>query len=60
MNQVILVGRLSQDPEYEITETGKKITIIIIAVTRGFKNSEGKYETDCRCWIYNGADFTGQ
>ena len=28
MNQVILVGRLSQDPEYEVSETGKKRTII--------------------------------
>ena len=55
MNQVILVGRLSQDPEYEITETGKKRTIINIAVTRGFKNSEGKYETDfIRCVLWNG------
>ena len=55
MNQVILVGRLSQDPEYEITETGKKRTIINIAVTKGFKNSEGKYETDfIRCVLWNG------
>ena len=55
MNQVILVGKLSQDPEYEITETGKKRTIINIAVTRGFKNSEGKYETDfIRCVLWNG------
>lgn len=55
MNQVILVGRLSQDPEYEITETGKKRTIINIAVTRSFKNSEGKYETDfIRCVLWNG------
>ena len=55
MNQVILVGRLSQDPEYEITETGKKRTIINIAVTRGFKNSEGIYVTDfIRCVLWNG------
>ena len=55
MNQVILVGRLSQDPEYEVSETGKKRTIINIAVTRGFKNSEGKYETDfIRCVLWAG------
>ena len=55
MNQVILVGRLSQDPEYEISENGKKRTIINIAVSRGFKNSEGKYETDfIRCVLWNG------
>lgn len=55
MNQVILVGRLSQDPEYEISEMGKKRTIINVAIARGFKNSEGKYETDfIRCVLWNG------
>lgn len=55
MNHVILVGRLSQNPEYEQTENGKKRTIIIVAVPRGFKNADGKYETDfIRCVLWNG------
>ena len=55
MNHVILVGNLSQDPFFEETETGKRRTIVYVAVPRGFKNSEGKYETDfIRCVLWNG------
>lgn len=55
MNHVILVGKLSQEPFFEESETGKKRTILYVAVPRGFKNSEGKYETDfIRCVLWNG------
>ena len=55
MNHVILVGRLSQDPVYEVSENGKKRTVINVAVPRGFKNADGKYETDfIRCVLWNG------
>ena len=39
MNQVIMVGRIVK------IETEEK-TIVTIAVTRQFKNSDGEYETD--------------
>lgn len=54
MNHVILVGKLSQEPVCDVSEKGRKRTIVYVAVPRGFKNSEGKYETDFfRCVLWN-------
>ena len=55
LNQVVLVGRLTSDPEVVKTENGKKKTTVSIAVSRGFKNSQGLYDTDfIRCVLWNG------
>jgi len=55
LNQVVLVGRLTKDPEVINSDSGKKMTSITIAVQRGFKNSDGLYETDfIRCFLWNG------
>lgn len=55
INQVVLVGRLTSDPELTKTENGKNKTSITIAVNRPFKNSDGIYETDfIRCTLWNG------
>ena len=55
INQIILVGRLTGDPEIEEYENGKKRTIIYIAVQRQFKNIDNKYDTDFfRCVLWNG------
>ena len=54
MNNVILVGRLTQNPEIIEIENNKKVTSVILAVNRNFKNSEGIYETDfIRCILWN-------
>lgn len=53
LNQIILVGRLTKDPELRETETGKKTTTITLAVPRSYKNEIGKYDTDfinCVLW----------
>lgn len=53
LNQVILVGRLVRDPELQLTDTGKKRSFITLAVSRGYKNQNGEYETDfldCTLW----------
>jgi len=53
LNQIILVGRLVRDPEVNTTESGKQVSNITLAIPRGFKNSNGEYETDfinCSLW----------
>ena len=46
LNQIILVGRLVNEPTIEALEDGRKRSEITLAVNRQFKNAEGKYETD--------------
>lgn len=46
LNQVILVGRLSEDPKIITNENGKKFSNITIAVPRSYKNEDGVYDTD--------------
>ena len=54
LNQVILVGRLTKNPEIIETESGKKMTYINIAVQRPFKNVDGLYDTDfISCVLWN-------
>ncbi len=53
MNQVILVGRLTNEPEIITLESGKTVLNILLAVQRPYKNEEGNYETDfidCELW----------
>lgn len=54
LNQIILVGRLTSDPEINEVE-GKKNSVITLAVPRSFKNADGEYETDfIKCVLWNG------
>ena len=53
LNQVILVGRLVKSPELQLTETGRKMSLITLAVPRSYKNTNGEYDTDfldCTLW----------
>ena len=54
LNQVVLVGRLTEDPTLVNTVNGKKVSSITLAVQRTFKNQEGIYEADfIRCILWN-------
>lgn len=54
LNQVVLVGRLTKDPEVVELENGKKYTSIVVAVGRTYKNTDGFYETDfIKCILWN-------
>ncbi|KAA6450904.1 single-stranded DNA-binding protein [Bacillus swezeyi] len=52
-NQIMLVGRLTKDPELRHTSNGVPVANIILAVSRHFKNAGGEIETDfvnCTLW----------
>lgn len=47
MNKVILIGRLTRDPELKFTAgSGIAVTTFTLAVDRNFKNKEGQKESD--------------
>ncbi|WP_090949903.1 single-stranded DNA-binding protein [Parageobacillus thermantarcticus] len=53
INQVVLVGRLTKDPELRYTADGAAVANITLAVTRNFRNAEGGIDTDfvqCTLW----------
>ena len=54
LNQVVIAGRLVNDPVVEENEEGKKVIYITVAVPRPYKNIEGEYETDfIKCILWN-------
>lgn len=54
INNVILLGRLTKDPELVTSEKGNKRLVINLAVDRDYKNQDGIYETDfVRCVLWN-------
>lgn len=56
MNNVILKGRLSRDPEIRFTSTNnKKVANFSVAVQRNFKNANGEYDAD----FFNCVAFAG-
>ncbi|OTA41700.1 MAG: single-stranded DNA-binding protein [Symbiobacterium thermophilum] len=46
LNSVILIGRLTKDPELRYTPSGKAVATIRLAVDRGTVNQQGERETD--------------
>ena len=46
LNRVILIGRLTKDPELRYTPNGVAVTNFTLAVDRNFKNAQGEKETD--------------
>lgn len=46
LNQIVLVGRLTRDPEVKEGENGNKFSTLTLAIPRSFKNADGVYETD--------------
>jgi len=46
LNRVILIGRLTRDPELRYTQSGTAVTRMSLAVDRKFRNPAGEKETD--------------
>ena len=61
INRVVLVGRITKDPEVKKTQSGVSIVNFTLAVNRQFKSQDGEQEADfinCVAWR-NQADFIG-
>ena len=46
LNRIVLIGRLTQDPELRYTSTGTAVASFTLAVDRMRKNAAGERETD--------------
>jgi single-strand DNA-binding protein len=45
-NRVVLIGRLTKDPELRYTPSGVAVATFTLAVNRNFKNQAGEQEAD--------------
>ena len=46
LNRIVLIGRLTKDPELRYTPNGKAVASFTLAVDRSFKNQQGEREAD--------------
>lgn len=59
LNSIIIMGRLTKDPELRRTQSGVAVASFTLAVDRDFKAQDGTRETDfidCVAWR-NSAEF---
>ena len=55
LNQIVLVGRITQDPKVTELENGKKVCNVTVAIPRSYKNENGEYDTDfIKCTMWSG------
>lgn len=46
LNRVVLVGRLTKDPEFRTTPSGVDVSTFTLAVNRNFKSKDGEQQAD--------------
>ncbi len=46
LNRIVVIGRLTRDPELRSTSNGVAVATFTVAVDRNFTNSRGEKETD--------------
>lgn len=46
LNKIVIMGRLTRDPELRRTQSGTAVTSFTLAVDRDFKSQSGEKETD--------------
>ena len=46
LNKVVLIGRLTKDPDLRYTQSGIAVARFTLAVDRGFKNQDGEKQAD--------------
>lgn len=52
-NQVVLIGRMTKDPDLRFTPEGNAVSNFTLALNRTFKNADGEYDADfvnCIVW----------
>lgn len=49
-NQVAISGRLTADPDYRTTQTGKHVCYISLANEQGYKDKKKTHFIDCVAW----------
>ncbi len=62
MNKVVLIGRITKDPELRYTQSGTAVVSFIIAVDRDYKDERSNTPTDfipCNAWRSQ-AEFIGR
>ena len=62
MNKILLIGRLTKDPELRYTQGGAAVASFTLAVNRSFTNQNGEREADfinCVAWK-KAAEFVSQ
>ncbi|MFZ3103019.1 MAG: single-stranded DNA-binding protein [Desulfitobacteriaceae bacterium] len=53
LNRVVLIGRLTKDPELRYTPNGVAVANFTLAIDRNYKNAQGEKETDfIPCVVY--------
>jgi len=53
LNRVVLIGRLTKDPELRYTPNGVAVANFTLAIDRNFKNAQGEREADfIPCVVY--------
>lgn len=55
INRVVLVGRMTRDPELRRTNTGAAVTSFTLAVDRGFNTADGQSADFISCVVWNKA-----
>jgi len=46
LNRIVLIGRLTRDPELRYTQNGVAVASFTLAVNRNYKNAQGETEAD--------------
>lgn len=46
LNRIVIIGRLTRDPELRATSNGTPVATFTAAVDRNVKNARGEFETD--------------
>ncbi len=59
INSVVIIGRLTKEPEIKEVKDNTKVTEVCLAVNKPFKNEKGEYEVDfIKCTLWQGLAST--